>query len=371
MDLWDGPDGQPIIFHGHTITTKILAEDVLLYGIRPYAFKWSSYPLILSLENHLSVDQQTVFARQLEEAFGDMLYVGDVTCMTELPSPEELKNKVVLKTDVEPELSDTFRSLVNICSSIKFGDLDKSRVMDKYYNVSSLSEVRADLEIKNYGVKAAIEHSERQLIRVYPSGMRVGSSNFDPIPYWNSGFQMAALNFQTADDCMIINAGRFRVNANCGFVLKPRAALHRCCNGENESQLAVTKLKLNIISAQNLPRDRSQRSLAISPYVSAQVRGHHLDNSDVFTTDVVPENGLNPCWSSNNSFQFDIRWPEMSILILKICVKKLFNSSDVIAYYSLPVNSIAKGYRTVPLFTPQGKALGVSSLLVHVDYNSQ
>ena len=58
VDLWNGPNGDPVIYHGHTLTSIITLEDVLKEAILPYAFKASPYPLILSLENHLSSKQK-------------------------------------------------------------------------------------------------------------------------------------------------------------------------------------------------------------------------------------------------------------------------------------------------------------------------
>jgi len=34
-------------------------------------------------------------------------------------------------------------------------------------------------------------------MRTYPAGMRIDSSNFNPIPMWACGIQLAALNYQT------------------------------------------------------------------------------------------------------------------------------------------------------------------------------
>jgi hypothetical protein len=49
----------------------------------------------------------------------------------------------------------------------------------------------------------------------------VDSSNYDPIPCWNYGCQLVALNYQTSDLPMQLNRGRFRDNGNCGYLLRP------------------------------------------------------------------------------------------------------------------------------------------------------
>ena len=58
MDLHDTENGEPKIYHGKTLTSKIYLKDVLEDAIKPYAFCVSPYPLILSIENHLSINGQ-------------------------------------------------------------------------------------------------------------------------------------------------------------------------------------------------------------------------------------------------------------------------------------------------------------------------
>lgn len=37
VDCWDGPDGEPVVHHGYTLTSKILFRDVA-ETINKYAF---------------------------------------------------------------------------------------------------------------------------------------------------------------------------------------------------------------------------------------------------------------------------------------------------------------------------------------------
>lgn len=62
LDCWDGDDGNPLIYHGHTFTTKISFKHVV-ETINKYAFIKSPYPVILSIENHCSLSQQIRMAQ--------------------------------------------------------------------------------------------------------------------------------------------------------------------------------------------------------------------------------------------------------------------------------------------------------------------
>ncbi|XP_070693296.1 1-phosphatidylinositol 4,5-bisphosphate phosphodiesterase eta-2 [Pempheris klunzingeri] len=98
VDCWDGPDGEPIIHHGYTLTSKILFKDVI-ETINKYAFTKSQYPVILSIENHCTVPQQKKMAMYLKEVLQDKLDLSTVNVheCKKLPSPEVLKGKVLVK----------------------------------------------------------------------------------------------------------------------------------------------------------------------------------------------------------------------------------------------------------------------------------
>ncbi|CAM4468331.1 unnamed protein product, partial [Caretta caretta] len=108
IDCWDGPQNEPIVYHGHTLTSKITFRTVIEV-IDKYAFAVSDYPVVLSLENHCSPKQQEVMADYLETILGDKLLttiIGD-TFPTDLPSPELLKFKILIKNKKVGTLEET------------------------------------------------------------------------------------------------------------------------------------------------------------------------------------------------------------------------------------------------------------------------
>ena len=62
-------------------------------------------------------------------------------------------------------------------------------ISDKPYNGSSLSEPKLEKLIENE-ILSLIQLSNRFLIKSYPAGSRIDSSNYDPSNYWNCGLQM-------------------------------------------------------------------------------------------------------------------------------------------------------------------------------------
>lgn len=101
LDCWDGDDGNPMIYHGHTFTTKIPFSSVV-ETIDRNAFITSPYPIILSIENHCSLQQQTRMAQIFQKIFGDklvtnFLFESDYSDEPVLPSPSQLRYRVLIK----------------------------------------------------------------------------------------------------------------------------------------------------------------------------------------------------------------------------------------------------------------------------------
>ena len=89
--------------------------------------------------------------------------------------------------------------------------------------MSSFPETKAEKMMLSSceNMRTFLWYHEVQLSRVYPKAQRVGSDNYNPVPIWNVGSQMTALNFQTGDKPMQLNQAKFIQNGGCGYVLRP------------------------------------------------------------------------------------------------------------------------------------------------------
>uniref|UniRef100_A0A4W4G6D1 Phosphoinositide phospholipase C n=1 Tax=Electrophorus electricus TaxID=8005 RepID=A0A4W4G6D1_ELEEL len=401
LDCWDG-DKEPVICHGHTLTSKVPFREVV-ETIAEYAFKASPYPLILSLENHCSLEQQAVMAQQLRSILGDKLLtkpLSDQTCES-LPSPEDLRGKVLVKgkkehmeqessssesscsedeskaedrpkclcaspakvSKLSPELSD----LVVYTHSVPFRGFDQAakRLPNE---MSSFSESEALKHIKNSG-KFFVQHNSRQLSRIYPSGQRLQSSNYNPQDMWNAGCQLVALNFQTLGEQMDLNQGRFLPNGRCGYVLKPSFL----CQADSEFTPEntgrgpghePTLLTIKVISAQQLPKpDTEKLNSIVDPQVWVEIHGTPIDNNKK-KTHRINNNGFNPRWDC--TFKFLLHVPELVLVRFVVEDHDYATRNEFLGQFTLPFSSMRAGYRHVRLLGADGSSLSPASLFVHV-----
>ena len=200
VDCWDGDDGEPIIYHGWTLTSKILFKDVIADAVDKYAFHSTQYPLILSIENHCGLEQQDVMARHLKEILGEKLYTDPPNEDRDaMPSPEELKGKILIKAkrlppgkssedDIEEEedevedldekkkdkpkkISQALSDCVNYIHAVHFHGFDSEG--SKYYHMSSFGETKAFNFIEDpEKSRDFVKYNCRQISRIYPGAKR-------------------------------------------------------------------------------------------------------------------------------------------------------------------------------------------------------
>ncbi|ORZ32619.1 hypothetical protein BCR44DRAFT_58006 [Catenaria anguillulae PL171] len=135
-----------------------------------------------------------------------------------------------------------------------------------FCTMSSFSE-SAYLKHARTSLSAMHSHTSQRLARVYPGGLRVGSSNFNPFPFWAAGAQMVALNWQTFDSGMSLQAGFFARNGGCGYVLKPEYMINQAA-----PRPPAMTLTIQIMSGNHLPKSKGKiKGEVIDPFVVAEV----------------------------------------------------------------------------------------------------
>ena len=171
----------------------------------------------------------------MEQSWRGLLVNVSTDDLKVLPSPSELKNKILVKAKAAPAKSaqasaelatshsqntDTESENEKDSSSgkpkrKKSKTIESLSVMAKYtrgYHFKSLTASEATLPTHVFSLSESklmevhqshgptlFSHNKNYLMRAYPSGARLSSSNLDPTVFWRKGVQMVALNWQKFD----------------------------------------------------------------------------------------------------------------------------------------------------------------------------
>ncbi|KAM9806903.1 inactive phospholipase C-like protein 2 [Syngnathus typhle] len=406
LDVWDGPENEPVIYTGHTMTSQIVFRSVI-DAVNKYAFVASEFPLILCLENHCSLMQQKVMFQHLKKILGDKLSLDPPKaddCY--LPSPADLKGKILLKgkklgtncTATEGEVTDEdegaemsqrmsidspeqqtvapkkfqlskdLSDLVTLCKSVEFKDFPTSFQGQKHWELCSFNEVFAGRCASDFPGDF-VNYNKKFLARVYPSPMRIDSSNMNPQDFWKCGCQIVAMNYQTPGLMMDLNIGWFRQNGNCGYVLRPsimREQVSYFSANTKDSVPGVSPqlLHIKIISGQNFPKPKGSgaKGDVVDPYVYVEIHGIPADCAEQ-RTKTVNQNGDNPLF--DESFEFQINLPELAMVRL-VVLDDDYIGDEFIGQYTIPFECLQAGFRHIPLQSLTGEVLPHTLLFVHV-----
>ena len=109
-------------------------------------------------------------------------------------------------------------------------------------------------------------------MRAYPRGLRVSSSNLDPVVFWRTGVQIVALNWQRWDAGMMLNEAMFA--GSDGWMLKPGG--YRSASPETSQGTAMAHheldLRITFLAAQDMPLPPGEDNTAkFKPYVKVEL----------------------------------------------------------------------------------------------------
>jgi phosphatidylinositol phospholipase C delta len=283
---------------------------------------------------------------------------------------------------------------------IKFSDF-RSPEAKTYNHVFSFAEPTFErLCARDAATKTHLEqHNRKYLMRVYPSGYRIQSSNFNPLKFWRRGAQMAALNWQTHGLEMELNDAMFAAEGDqTGYVLKPDDM--RPIGGDavvdipRKKGKKLIKFSVDIISAQQLPRPRDLDTDAnMNPYIEFEVytaedkaRGvaTGVGGTDASARDgmsgigsplrkrtrIVTNNGYDPQFNEHMSMTVETKYP--SLVFVRWTVwnsldgRNTNSGGQPLASYTAKLDSLQQGYRHIPLNNARNERYYFSTLFCKI-----
>ncbi|PIN25453.1 Phosphoinositide-specific phospholipase C [Handroanthus impetiginosus] len=306
LDIWPNSTKDDVhVLHGRTVTAPVELNRCLK-SIREHAFSASPYPVVITLEDHLTPDLQAKVAQMLSQTFGKMLFYPESDCLKEFPSPEDLKHRIIISTKPPKEYleAQTIRDNEHNSQRGKDSDEDvwgnepssltadqededksddettdanqncdddddsdsRSREAPEYKRLIAIhagkpkggmkealkiepGKVRR-LSLSEQALEKAAESlgtdivrfTQKNILRVYPKGTRFNSSNYKPQIGWLHGAQMIAFNMQGYGRSLWLMQGMFRANGGCGYVKKPDILM----NTDSDNKVFDPKAKLPV-----------------------------------------------------------------------------------------------------------------------------
>ncbi|XP_027331741.1 phosphoinositide phospholipase C 6-like isoform X4 [Abrus precatorius] len=432
LDVWpNSTKDDVVVVHGRTLTAPVSLIQCLK-SIKEYAFVKSDYPVIITLEDHLTPDLQAKVADMTTQIFGDMLYYPQTDLLAEFPTPESLKGRILISTKPPKEYleskqfkdSDSERESTEEGSSSspclgtevevdervsieKYFDLDeeglnarekkpdqqsaleykrlitihagkpKGNVRDHLNIIGdvkrlSLSEQELEKASASYG-SDIVRFTQKNIIRVYPKGTRVNSSNYRPHIGWIYGAQMVAFNMQGHGRSLWYMQGMFRSNGGCGYVKKPAFLLEKGPDNNifdpKRTLPLKTTLKVKVYLGNGWSTDFSKTHFdAFSPpdfYTKVCIVGVPADNANKKTR-VIQDNWF-PVWEEE--FEFPLTVPELALLRIEVREYDKHEKDDFGGQTCLPISELRSGFRVVSLNDEKGEKLKSVKLLMRFQFS--
>lgn len=337
--------GEPVVKHGWTLTSSVGFRAVCR-TIAKEAFKVSRLPVIVSLEVHADLGQQEIMVKVMKEEWGETLIqepINNCNPNERLPRLEEILGKILVKvkrgspqktkTTFQRNIySETKDSKYSSDESSLSSSSDDEKTPGQVVVKTKISEILGNLGVYTYserfkdfglimkpthifsigesdvinlsknqdvnGICPLFTHNRNFIMRTYPSGIRINSSNPSPVFFWRQGIQIVAMNWQKIDDGMMLNEAMFF--GEDGWVLKPAGYHHDTSEMLNYTDI---ELKITLLAGQ-LPSFLSGKA---SEEPSSRIQCElHVENKNKATADEDNNNQSKGEINDIKGHEFDI-----------------------------------------------------------------
>ncbi|KAH7028159.1 phosphatidylinositol-specific phospholipase C [Microdochium trichocladiopsis] len=404
---------EPRVLHGWTLTKEVPFRHVC-EAIKKDAFTVSDLPLIVSLEVHCGRQQQEIMVDIMNETWAGLLVEAPTGETNSLPPPGDLRGKILVKvkyippkkeakatdssdrspTDAQhpeaankaakaPKIIEALSALGIFTRGVSFKSLTQPEAKMPTH-IFSLSE-SAVADVHDENAEALFDHNRHYMMRTYPSGMRINSSNLDPQVFWRKGIQIVALNWQKWDEGMMLNEGMFAGTG--GFVLKPVGYRGRkpieapAAAGNPAISHQTVDLKVTVFAAQNLPLPHSDDKVSgFRPYVKVELHTeppHTLlkqESAKAKEGEYKAHTKPNKEGTVNPDFKGEVLTvaskvtcvvPELAFVRFLVKDEEI-GRDDLAAWACVRLDRLKSGYRWVHLFSKDGRVSG-GAVLVFVE----
>ncbi|KAI6024202.1 PLC-like phosphodiesterase [Pisolithus marmoratus] len=405
IDVWSSSKG-PVVTHGFTLSRSVPFASVCdaigaavtagSNGTTSGGENGNDWPVFVSLECHVPVEKQDEIVEIMKRAWDGMLVTkADIASLPpgNVVSPRDLKGRIVLMVEYYPDdiWSDAC-GVTPFCGTPILADYDDlsyeaNPQLVKPHRHSKIADALADLgfyarSMKPYkGWEQAdfpsppyplnlmlnvdetsivslmpqklmdlVVSAKRYFRRVYPSGLRLNSSNLDPLREWQSGTQIACLNWQHYDQEMQLNEGLFA--GTMGYVVKPPL--------EPRQEKRSVSFNGEIIGVSSLPLPEGRET--ISAYISAELL--RVTGKQSWRTAKVGPHGaggvIDLTW--RESFEWQFCADELAFLRLQVCRSDRFGSDNCLAIFCARISQLQPGWKLIRLLNAKGKHTGATLL---------
>lgn len=251
----------------------------------------------------------------MNECFKGMMVDGDTASDATLPFPRDLEGKILIKVKYTPPQVaaasapiaavsaplDGQAPLSEVASSSSSSDqsdaidtkaqpkpskiieaLSRMGVYMRSYHFKSFDQPEASvpthvfslsegtlMEVHKKNPKRLFDHNKQYLMRAYPKGTRISSSNLDPAAFWRRGVQMVALNWQKIDEGVMLNEGMFAGSG--GWALKPPMYQSSSSTYPHEGTDHSSSLSIEVLAGQDLEPPADVASTDFKPYLKCEL----------------------------------------------------------------------------------------------------
>lgn len=317
LDVWDGDDGSPVVYHGRTLTSKVSFKTVVEV-INESAFETSPFPIILSIENRCSLQQQVIMANIFVAIFGDKLvknYIFEpVSDYPLLPSPNQLKYKILIKNKKLHKMTIQTLELNSNCKTNSIKKIKKGLTENIGFNLNISNENLEVFDDKSSNISNFINGPIKR-IRTVSTRLAANSKNeTNKSNHIHKSKSLTDSSLNKLNTKNEVKRDSFNTEINLNLPLSPIILTNKSVNPSiTTSIVEISNVKERIHVHKNIKFNRKIlkiNSLEINPKLNGTLSILPISSSNIKPNQLVISNSNNPLKKQSKTSQQNLQIAE-------------------------------------------------------------